>query len=61
MSEEHRLVKFRLTEPALFFRREEDLYRDVLSSPFAFPHFSVPAFANALHQVNLFGYCALNL
>ena len=61
MTKKDGLVEFRLSEPALLFRREEDLDGDVFAAPLSLPHLPVPSFTDTLYQMDLLRYCSLNL
>lgn len=45
MSEQHRVVDLRLSEPGLFISWREDFNSHVLPLPLTPPHLSIPSFA----------------
>lgn len=61
MSHQEGLIYFRLSEPALFLRGEEDFNSHSLPSPLAHPDLSVSPFSDLLHHLNLLGNGALHL
>ena len=61
MSEQSGLVEFGLSEPARFFRGEEDLDGDVFVAPVGLPNLAVATLADALLQRDLLGDRPLHL
>ena len=61
MSEQSGLVEFGLSEPARFFRGEEDFDSNVLVAPVGLPNLAVATLADALQQCDLLRNRSLNL
>lgn len=61
VSHQEGLVDFRLSEPALLLRGEEDLDGHPLAPPLAHPHLPIPALPDLLDHLDLLGDGSLHL
>lgn len=57
---QNRLINLSFSEPAWFFRREENFGRYLFISPLRKPDFAVPSLSNGLHHLYLFGNSSLH-
>lgn len=61
MSHQESLIYFSLSEPALFFRGEENLNSHSLAPPLAHPDLPVSPFSDLFHHLDLLGDGSLHL
>jgi len=61
MPQHYCLVDLSLAKPRSFLSREKDLDGNVLITPLALPHLTVPTLANTSNEGYLLRYCSLNL
>lgn len=61
MPQQDRLINLCLPEPRRFVSGEEDLDCYLLSSPLPQPNLPVAALTDTVNQLDLLGYCPLNL